>query len=139
MAEKTLYEELKDVLQDFKDFLDENVSLIRPAIQALAGMIPQLNELIDLLVELMGDIRTEIENLDVSAIENLDKVSSFTEKIGSFLDASSDLLPDDAEGTVTQIREVVSVVGGLPTLDQVKQEILDLIDAIVVHLNSLKA
>jgi hypothetical protein len=33
---------------------------------------------------------------------------------------------------------VADVVGGLSGLDDVKQDILECIDAIVVHLNSLK-
>lgn len=138
MAQENIYEELKDVLQDFKDFLDENVPTIKPAIQALASLIPQVVDLLDLLIGLMNDIRTEIENLDVSDIPGLSEVSTFTENIGAFLDASADLIPDEAEGTVEDIREVINVVGGLPSLDEVKQDILDLIDAIVAHLNDLK-
>ncbi len=138
MAENTLYEDLKDVLQDFKTFLDENVATIRPAVSALAEMIPKIVELIDLLIDLMNQIKTEIENLDVSAIPGLSEVSEFTTKIQSFVDTSKDLLPDDAKGTADDVLEVVNVVSGLPSLDDVKTEILDLITAIVAHLNSLK-
>ncbi len=138
MAEKNLFEELKDVLQDFKDFLDANVPTIKPAIQALASLIPQINDLIDLLVGLMNDLKTEINNLDVSAIPGLEEVSSFTTKIGSFLDAAESLLPDQ-QSTINEVRSVANVVTGLPSLDEVKTEILTLIDAIIAHLNSLKA
>jgi hypothetical protein len=138
MAGENLYQELKDVLQDFKTFLDDNVPTIKPAILALASLIPEIVDLIDLLIDLMGDIKTEIENLDVSDIPALSQVSEFTEKISNFLDASADLLPDDADGTVEDIRSAISVVGGLPSLDEVKQDILDLIGDIVTHLNSLK-
>jgi ABC-type transporter Mla subunit MlaD len=138
MADSNIYEELKDALEDFKTFLDENVATIRPAIQALASIIEGIVDVIDLLVDLMNDIKTEIQNLDVSSIPGLSEVSEFTTKIASFLDASADLLPDEAEGTVSDIRSALNVVGGLPSLDEVKQDILDLIDAIVGHLNSLK-
>jgi len=144
MAEKNLYQELKDVLEDFKTFLDENVPTIKPAILALASLIPEIVDLIDLLIDLMGDIKTEIENLDISDIPALSEVSEFTEKISNFLDTSVDLLPDDASGTVEDIRSAISVVGGLPSLDEVKQDILDLIGSIstsgtiLFHLNSLK-
>ena len=139
MAEKTLYEELKDVLEDFKTFLDGNVATIKPAITALASVIPKITDLIDLLIELMGKIKTEIENLDVSSIPGLSEVSEFTDSIKTLLETSKDLLPDDAMGTADDVLEVVNVVSGLPSLDDVKAEIISLIDAIVVHLNSLKS
>jgi hypothetical protein len=133
-----LYEELKDVLEDFKSFLDSNVATIKPAIQALASLIPQIVDVIDLLVNLMNQIKTEIENLDVSAIPGLSQVSQFTTQISNFLDASADLLSSDTSSTVASIRSAINVVGGLPSLDTVKQDILDLITSIVGDLNELK-
>ncbi|MCA9941840.1 MAG: hypothetical protein H6656_00635 [Ardenticatenaceae bacterium] len=138
MAEKNIYQELKVALEDFKKFLDDNVAVIRPAFQQLASLIDGIVDVIDLLVNLMNQIKTEIQNLDVSNIQGLSEVSEFTAKITGFLDASADLLPDDAQGTVDNIRSALNVVGGLPSLDEVKQDILDLIDAIVGQLNSLK-
>jgi phage-related protein len=138
MAEKNLFEELKDVLQDFKDFLDTNVPTIKPAIQALASLIPQVTELIDKLVGLMNSLKTEINKLDVSAIPGLAEASNFTSKIKTFLDAAENLLPDQ-KSTIDDVRSVADVVTGLPSLDAVKAEILSLVDAIIAHLNSLKA
>lgn len=133
-----LFQELKDVLQEFKDFLDENVSTIKPAVQALASLVPQINELIDKLADLMGKLKTEIQNLDVSAIPGLAEASEFTTKIKAFLTAAKNLLPDEAD-TIDEVLGVADVVAGLPSLDEVKAEILSLIDAITAHLNSLKA
>ena len=138
MAEKNLFEELKDVLQDFKDFLDTNVPTIKPAIQALASLIPQVTELIDKLVGLMNSLKTEINKLDVSAIPGLAEASNFTSKIKTFLDAAENLLPDQ-KSTIDDVRSVADVVTGLPSLDAVKAEILSLVDDIIAHLNSLKA
>jgi hypothetical protein len=138
MAEKNLFEELKDVLQDFKDFLDANVATIKPAINALAGLIPQINELIDLLISLLDKLKTEIENLDVSSIPGLEEVSSFTSKIRAFLEAAKNLLPEES-ATIDQVLSVADVVTGLPSLEEVKAEILSLIAAIRAHLVSLKA
>lgn len=137
MAEENLFEQLKSVLQDFKDFLDTNVPTIKPAIQALASLIPQIVDLLDLLIGLMNDLKTEVQNLDVSSIPGLDQVSQFTGQITTFLDTTKDLLPDQA-ATIEEIRSVANVVTGLPSLDEVKTEILALIDAITAHLNSLK-
>lgn len=137
MAADNLYEDLKDVLQDFKDFLDQHVPTIKPAIQALASLIPQIVDLLDKLIDLMNKLKTEIQNLDVSAIPGLGEVSSFTDKVTAFLESSKNLLPDETD-TIDDILSVTDVVGGLPSLDDVKNEILALIDEIVTHLNSLK-
>ena len=138
MAVDNIYQELKDVLQDFKDFLDQNVPTIKPAIQVLGALIPQVNELIAKLVELMGKLKTEIQNLDVSEIPGLAEASTFTQKVKDFLNASKNLLPDEADA-INEVLAVADVVTGLPSLDQVKAEILSLIDEIVTHLNSLKS
>jgi hypothetical protein len=138
MAADNLFQELKDVLQDFKDFLDANVPTIKPAIQAIASLIPQVTELIDKLIDLMNKLKTEIQNLDVSAIPGLAEASEFTTKVKAFLEAAKNLLPDETE-TIDDVLSVADVVTGLPSLDEVKAEILALVDAIVAHLNSLKA
>jgi phage-related protein len=140
MADENIYQELKDVLEDFKTFLDEQADTIRPAIQALASVIPQITDVIDLLVDLMNQIRTEIANLDLSNIggDALSAVSDFTGKISDFLDASADLLSEEVGGTVESVRSALNVIGGLPSLDDVKQDILDLIDAIISDLQSLQ-
>ncbi|HEX2028738.1 MAG TPA: hypothetical protein VHF25_12160 [Nitriliruptorales bacterium] len=138
MAEPNLFEELKDVLQDFKQFLDDNVPTIKPAINAIASLVPQINELIDLLIGLMNNLKTEIQNLDVSAIPGLDEVSEFTGKIDDLLEAAAKLLPDQADA-IEQISDVADVVTALPSLEAVKGEIISLIDAIVGHLTSLQS
>lgn len=132
-----LFQQLKDALQDFRDFLDENVPIIQPAIAALGAMIPQIEQLLDQLIELMGDLKEEIDNLDVGAIDGLAQVSQFTSGIKTLLETSKNLLPNQA-GAINDVLAVVEVVGSLPSLDEVKEEIKTLIDEIVVHLNSLK-
>lgn len=132
-----LFEDLKEVLADFKAFLDENVPVIKPAIQAIAELVPQVTDLLNQLVELLGKMKTEIQNLDVGSIPGLAEVSEFTSKIPAFLEAAKKLLPNEA-ASIDAISDVVDVVTALPSVEEVKTEILSLIDAIVAHLNSLK-
>lgn len=138
MADQNLFEQLKEVLADFKEFLDENVPTIKPAIAAIAALIPQVTELIDLLIDLLGKLKTEIQNLDVGSIAGLGEVSEFTEKVQGFLEAAKKLLPDET-ASIDTIADVADVVTGLPGIDAVRGEILSLLDAIVTHLNSLKS
>ena len=46
MAENTLYDDLKEVLEDFKKFLDENKDVVKPAVAALAALTPKIVVLI---------------------------------------------------------------------------------------------
>lgn len=139
MADNNLFEDLKDVLEDFKEFLDEKVPVIKPAIDALRTIIPdQIDDLLDKLIDLMNKLKAEIQNLDVSSIPGLAEASEFTGKVKEFLEAAKNLLPDESE-SINDVLGVADVVTGLPSLDDVKAEILALIDAINAHLNSLKA
>lgn len=139
MADNNLFEELKTVLEDFKGFLDENVTVIQPAIAALKGFIPdQIDELLSKLIDLINTLKTEIQNLDVSAIPGLAEASEFTNQITAFLESAKNLLPNNSS-EIDDVLSVANVVGGLPSLDEIKTEILALLDAIVGHLNSLNA
>jgi len=138
MADKTLFEELKDELTDFQTFLHDHVPTIKPAIQAIAALVPQVNDLIDLLTGLMDKLRTAINNLDVSQIPGLGEVSQFTGKLPALLDAAKKLLPDET-ASIDSISDVANVVTGLPSVGDVKTELLSLIDAIKTDLASLKA
>lgn len=137
MAGENLFQDLKDVLQEFKDFLDANVPTIKPAIQALAGIIPQVTELLDKLVSLMNSLKEEINKLDPGAIPGLAEATQFTGQVSNLLEAVRNLVPGSAD-EIDAIGDVAEVITGLPSLDEVKGEILALVDAIITHLNGLK-
>lgn len=135
---QNLYQELKDALQEFKDFLTTNAAVIKPAIgpinQALNGRV---FELIDKLVALLNKLKTEITNINVGNIPGLDKVSQLTGAVKTLLETSKNLLPDEA-ATIDDVLSAVNVVSGLPTLDTVKADILQLLTDITGLLNDLK-
>lgn len=135
---QNLFQQLKDALQDFKDFLDTNVPKIKAGVKALAAIIPQINDLINKLADLLRDLKTEIQNLDVSSVPGLSEVASFTEKMTTMLETTKNLLPQQA-GTIDDVLSVANVVSGLPSLEEIKAEIISLLDAIIVHVNSLKS
>ncbi|HEX5717848.1 MAG TPA: hypothetical protein VF179_16945 [Thermoanaerobaculia bacterium] len=133
-----LFQELKDVLTTFKQFLDTNVNTIKPAITALKAIVPQVTELLDKLVDLMGKLKTEINNLNPGAVGGgLTQVTQFTNSAKTLLETAKNLLPNEAS-TIDEILSVISVVSSLPSLDAIKTEIIQLIDAITGHLNTLK-
>jgi phage-related protein len=134
---QNLYSDLKNALGTFKDFLDQNTATIKPAIQALESVVPQISDLVSKLIDLMGKMKTEIQNLNVSGVPGLDQVSKFTSAITTVLTTAQSLLPDQASA-IQDVLNVTSVVTGLPSLDSIKQDILTLIDGIVADLNQLK-
>jgi phage-related protein len=138
MPAQNLFEELKAALTSFKEFLDANTATIKPAIQALKSIVPQITELITKLIDLMGKLKTEINNLNPGVVgEGLGKVTEFTNATKTLLTTAKDLLPNEA-ATIDDVLGVVNVVSSLPSLDAVKAEIIALIDSIVANLNQLK-
>jgi hypothetical protein len=138
MATSNLYQDLKNALNDFKTFLDTNVTKIKPAIQALKSIVPQIGDLVSKLIDLMNKLKTEIQNLNVSNIPGLSQLSGFTTAAQTLLTTAENLLPDE-KSSIDDVLSVVNVVSGLPSLDTVKQDILNLIDGIIGDLNSLNA
>ena len=136
MAAQNLFDELKAALTTFKDFLHNNVATIKPAVQALKSVVPQISELLSKLIDLMGKLKTEINNLNPGAIPGLGQVSQFTAGITTLLTTAKNLLPNEA-GAIDEVLAVTSVVSSLPSLDAVKAEIIALIDAITADLNQL--
>jgi Mg2+ and Co2+ transporter CorA len=137
MAATNLYGDLKNALNDFKTFLDANTARIAPAIKALEAVVPQISDLVSKLTDLMGKMKTEIQNLNVSGISGIDQVSKFTDGITTVLTTAKSLLKDQATA-IQDVLDVTNVVTGLPTIDTVKTDILNLIDGIVADLNQLK-
>jgi hypothetical protein len=138
VATTNLFDDLKKALKDLKDFLASKKDLIKPAVSALKGLGLPIGDLLGQLITLLGKLKTEITNLDTSQIPGLADVSSFTSGIRSVLEAAKSLLPDEAS-EIDQVLGVADVVSSLPSLDQIKTEITDLLDAIVADLQELNA
>lgn len=138
MADTNLYQDLKNALNDFKTFLDTNVPTIKPAVQALKSIVPQIGTLLTSLISLMGKLKTEIQGINVGSIPGLSQIAAFTASAKTLLTTAEGLLPDD-KPEIDQVLSAIDVVAGLPSLDTVKADILTLIDAIVAQLNNLNS
>jgi hypothetical protein len=139
---QNLYQDLKKALDDFKKFLDDHAGEIKPVIGPLNQLLGgRVFELIDKLVDLLTKLKGEINNLNIANLGPagaLDKVTEFTNAVKTLLETSKNLLPNEA-GTINDVLGVVQVVSGLPSVDQVKGDIISALDAIINHLNDLKA
>jgi hypothetical protein len=148
MADTNLFKDLNDTLKEFDDFLDsDTVAKVAKVISALAALVPKINELVDKLIKLLGDLKTAIQKLDVKNIEGLEKAAEFTGKIKNLLTATKDLLPtllpakdaSDIDSEITEVLKLTDVVSSLPSLDDVKKEITDRIDKITAKLQTFKS
>jgi hypothetical protein len=138
VADKTIYEELRDVLKDFNEFLQAKIGVIKPPIQALAQVVPQVNDLIDKPIGLLAKLKTEIQSIDIGPLGNIDEALGFAAKIKGFLESAKALLPDEA-AEIDRVINAADVVAGLPTFGDIKNEIIQLIDGIAALLGQLKA
>jgi ABC-type transporter Mla subunit MlaD len=136
MASQNLYQDLKNALNEFKTFMDANTDKIKPAIQTLKAIIPQVGDLVQKLIDLMNKLKTGIQGLNVSNIQGLSQLSTFTTAAKTLLQTAENLLPDE-KSSIDEVLGVVDVVSGLPSLDTVKQDILKSIDDIITDLNKL--
>lgn len=133
-----VYDELKNALTQVKTILDEGADIVKPAVQALAAVVPQINELLDKVIDLLGRLKVEINKLDVSAIP-VDKVMPFLDGLKSLLDTSRNVLPADSKETIDTASDVITVIKSIPTPEQIKAEVVALLDAVTAHITALKA
>ena len=138
MAADNLFQKLRRILQNYKDFLDANVPTLKPALQALSSLIPQISDTIDTLIDLMSELKAIIQNLDVGSIPGLQVLSSFAEKTETVLRTSRCLLLEQ-RSEIASVICVSDILESLPHLEEIKGEIIALIEAIIAHLNSLKS
>ena len=132
-----LYQELKDALTQFKQFLDTGTATLKPAIALLLPVVPQVGDLLTKLISLMGQLKDAINNIDVGAIPGLSEVSQFTASATTLLQSAEALLPQQ-KSAIDDVLNVANVVTSLPSFSTLKQEILDLLTGIISDLNSLK-
>ncbi|SEE84872.1 hypothetical protein SAMN05444161_7432 [Rhizobiales bacterium GAS191] len=133
-----LYQELKDALTQFKQFLDSNTAALKPAIAALKPIVPQIGDLLTKLIALMGQLKDAINNIKLDAIPGLAQVSQFTTSVTTLLQTAETLLPQQ-KSAIDDVLGSANVVTGLPSLSTVKQDILDLLTGIIGDLNTLNS
>lgn len=136
MAAADLFLSLRSALSNLKSILDTNTATIKSAIQALKPVLPQAGDVVNQVVALMNQLKTTIQNLDVSNVPGLSPLSNFATSAESLLLTAEDLLPGQ-ENEISTVLGELSVVAGLPSLVAVRQDILTLIDGVIADLNAL--
>lgn len=138
MAQPNLFEELQEALDEFNEFLESNRGTIKPAVAPLDELTDgRVTELINELKGLLGTLREEIDKFDLGQIgDAITEVTGFTQNVRTLLETSKALLPDEAD-TIDDILDVADIVTSLPSVEQLKDELKQLIDDIIGHLDFL--
>ena len=89
------------------------------------------------VIDLMNKLKDEVDRINPN-IPGLTEVSGFATSAQTLLQTAKNLLPNEAN-TIDDVLSVVNVVSSLPSLDAVKDQLKQLIDAIVADLNNLKS
>jgi phage-related protein len=137
-SSSNLFQELHDALTQFKQFIEANQATLKTAVTGLKSIVPQVGDLLTKLIALMGQLKDAVNNLNVGAIPGLDKVSQFTTAVTSLLQTAEALLPQQ-KSAIDDVLSAANVVTGLLSLDAIKQEILDLLSAVVTDLQAVNA
>jgi ABC-type transporter Mla subunit MlaD len=133
-----LYQDLRDALADLAAFLQDKADTIEPAIQTLASLVPQVNDLIDKPIALLESLKTEINRLSGNIPDGVEDAFAFAARIKDMVATARALLPFDSEA-VDDVADIADLISGLPTLDQLKTEILALIDTVKRLLTEMKS
>lgn len=138
MAAPNVFQELKNVLTELKTFLDgPTVAAIKTAINTLAALVPQINDVITELITLLTKLDTAIQNLNVGQIGGLDKVATFSKSIKTLLETAKGVLPNET-AKIDEVITGIDFVAGLPSVDSLKGEIHTLLGEIIGTLNGFK-
>lgn len=138
MMEHNVYYQIRDTVTSLKEFLDGNTQQIKSGIQTMASILPQTKHLIDNLIYLTESLRNTIMTVDAGSIPNLHELSVFGTKINVILHAAMQLLPNEPY-TIDDVERTSRVIGDLPSLAEIKGDILGPLDGIIGHLHELKA
>lgn len=132
-----LYHELRDSLQGVKQFLDGNTQALKPGMDALFAAVPHTRHLLDNLIYLLNGFKLNVQQLDIDQISGVPEMTRFAAQLDNFLDTAQDFLPEEST-VVRDVQRTARVLTSLNRLNEVKGELLFLVDGIVGHLYELK-
>ena len=138
VMEQNVYIQLRETVKGFRDFLDNNTLNLKSGIHSVASIMPQTNHLADSLIYLMENLRNTIMNIDTGSIPYLVELSTFGDKVNMILQSAKELLPNEPNA-IEDVMRTTHVLSDLPTLGDIKGEIIGSLDGIIGHLYELKS
>lgn len=138
MAENP-FQELHDLLKELEEFLTTTLTPdVKNLIRSVGALVPQVPELIDLIVDLLGQVDSEIRAIDLTA-PGLTEASEFADKVVDVLKATRPFVSSAAGASVDNIVAKAEALSSFSAVgEELRNAILALIATIVTELNSLK-
>lgn len=138
MADTTVYGELHTALNNFHEFLKTQAAPVAEVVATIAGIVPQVNDLIDKPITLLQKLKQELKKIISVVPGDVTTVLEYAQRMKGFVEAMRAIIPGES-ATIDSVADVADVIAGIPSLDQVKDEIFDLIDKIIVLLQSMQS
>jgi hypothetical protein len=140
MEMENYYQAIRDTLHTLKEFLDKNDSAInntiKPGLQTLYGTIPQTRHFIANIIFLLEDFKSRLQRTDVRTIPNIGELTRFATLVDTVLEKSGSLLPDQFD-TIQDVHGTARMIGDLPALTELKDDIIKYVEGIVAHCRKL--
>jgi len=136
-----LYEEFQVILGDVQTFLHSHITQIQPAFKSLAGLIPPLNQLVDLLDGLIAKLHDTLVALTANTPLTPDQqaiAAEYAKQAQAFLRGAKTLFPERA-AEIDAVLALPVVADELLELIGIKSQVADLLTAINADLATLKA
>jgi ABC-type transporter Mla subunit MlaD len=132
--------ELRRLLEELESYLRktlEDPELSR-LIRAAVDVFDPLDDLIDSIIDLLTQVRQEIEAIDLT-VEGLTEASDFARRLIELISATQPFLPADAARTVDAIVGRAQFLGSLTEeLDETRAAIVGLINTVIGQLQMFR-
>ena len=107
-----VYQDVHDALLTFEGFLNDpgTFTAVKTVVDALKPHVPQIGELLTQLIDLIGQLETEIRKLDMT------QVSGLTDNVNGLLTSAGAILTGQAseigtlQGIVAEVAEFIPLV-----------------------------
>jgi hypothetical protein len=138
----TLYQDLKNALTHFEDFINPTsptgIAIIN-AVKALRVLHAPIDDLLDKLITLMLGLSSAIASIDPSKISAVGDLTAFTTALGTLLDSADVLVPQQST-QIKAARDALTAVTALQSLTtELYNQIVTLLGTVTLDLRAIKA
>jgi len=136
-----LYEEFQVILGEVRTFLHTHIAQIQPAFKTLAGLIPPLTRLVDMLGELITKLHDTLTTLTADqplTPEQRVIAAEYARQAQAFLRGAKTLFPERA-AEIDAVLALPVAADELLELIGIKDQVAALLTAINADLAALKA
>ena len=138
MTDAVVYEEVRKNLQALRNFLLNNETALRSAIDSLATVVPQVRHLTGNLVTVMEQFRTTLESVREITFSDIELLVEFAGHLHNFLSADNPLLPEEPEHR-KDLADSTRLLSGLNALAQMREDLVQITEDIIFQVRGLRA